>query len=351
MTPLPKNYASWNEAIPLPDAAAEAAAAARWDALAMPQGSLGALQTAVVRIAAAKGDANVTLGRRAVLVFCADNGVTRQGVAITPPSVTAAMARVIAAGRSAVGRMAEAARADVVAVDMGMFTRVDCAGLLDRRIADGTADFTFGPAMTRAQADAAVRAGAALAYELATAQGYGVLAAGEMGIGNTTTAATVLSAFLGLDPALAAGRGVGLSDEGLGRKVAAIRKGLSVNAPDPADALDVLHKVGGFDICGMCGAFLGGALARTPVLIDGVISAAAAVAAARLCPRVTPYLVASHVSAEPSAPGALSALGLTPLLSLGLRLGEGTGAMAALPLLDSALAVYHGLPLYSELGE
>ncbi len=344
-----ETFFAYDAAIPAPDEDAARATQAHWDALAMPQGSLGLLQGAVVRLAAAQGTADVRIRPRAVLVFCADNGVTAQGVACTPPEITAAMARVIAEGRSAVGRMAESAQTDVITADMGMFTRVDCAALRDCRISDGTKDCSLGPAMTREEAARAVEAGIRLAMEAIRERGCRLLATGEMGIGNTTTATATLCAFLGLSPQDAAGRGVGATDERLQKKINTIARALAVNAPDPEDALGTLAKVGGFDIAGMCGAFIGGALLRTPVLIDGVISAAAAVAAARLCPRVLPYMLASHVSAEPAAPHALRALGVTPLLQLNMRLGEGTGAVAAMPLLDAALAVYHGLPLYDEL--
>ena len=193
--------------------------------------------------------------------------------------------------------------------------------------------------MTRAQAERAILTGAELALEQKAA-GVGLLATGEMGIGNTTTSAAVACALLGGSPAEMTGRGAGLSDAGLERKLRAVETALAHNRPDPADPIDVLAKVGGFDIAGMCGIFLGGAAGRVPVLMDGFISTAAALCALRLCPGAGKAMLASHVSAEPAGRRLLDALGKRPLITAGMRLGEGTGAVAAIPLLDMALALY-----------
>lgn len=321
----------------------------RWDAVAKPAGSLGLLEALVTRLAGIKAGAEPRLDKRAALVLCADNGVLAQGVAQTPGEITAVMAQVIAAGRSAVGIMARLASADIIPVDMGMFRRVEAGNLLDRRVADGTADITRGPAMTRAQAERAVWIGVELVRDCKN-RGYDILATGEMGIGNTTTSSAVASVLLGIAPEQATGRGAGLSDEGLLRKIDAIERAIAVNAPDPGNALDVLAKLGGFDLAGLCGVFLGGALYRVPVLVDGFISATAALVAARLCPDAANYMLPSHASAEPASELVLAALGLNPMLRAGMRLGEGTGAVAALPLFDMALAVYRELPLLSEIG-
>lgn len=343
------DFAALNERILPPDGAAMARARARWDNLAKPVGSLGELESHLVRVAGLLGTEHVTFSRRAVLVFCADNGVTQSGVAATPASITATMARIIAQGRSAVGLMAKCAGADVFAVDMGMFTRVDEPNLLDCRIADGTRDMTQGPAMTREQAQRAIETGMELVREKKAA-GCGLLATGEMGIGNTTSAAAVAAALLNLAAAETTGRGAGLTDEGLCRKVAAVERALFINRPDPADALDVLARVGGFDIAAMAGAFLGGALHRVPILIDGVISAAAALVAVRLCPRAAVCMLPSHLSAEPAAARVFAALGLEPPIRAGLRLGEGTGAALMFPILDMALAAYEGLLTFADIG-
>ena len=325
--------------ITLPDEAARAQAHKRWSECAKPLGSLGALETAIEDIAALTGSAEVMLSPRAVLVLCADNGVVAQGVTQTDSSVTGKVADQLALGRTSVCRMAAVAHCRVAPADFGIRDFPGADGVLARRVGNGTADFTAGPAMTRRQAEQAIRYGIELARDEA-ARGTKLLAAGEMGIGNTTTAAAVAAVLLGRSPEEMTGRGAGLSDAGLERKIAAIRRGIEKNRPDAADALDVLGKVGGFDIAGMCGVFLGGALYGVPVLIDGFISAVAALCALRLCPRAGKAMLASHVSAEPAGQLVLDALGKTPLITAGLRLGEGTGAVAAMPLLDMALAVY-----------
>ena len=317
-------------------AAAEAARAEahrRWAAVAKPLGSLGLLEAAVEDAAALGQSTEVRFDTRAVLVLCADNGVVRQGVSQVDSS--------IAAGRSSVGQMAALAHCDVITVDMGMQKPVSGAELLERRIGAGTADITEGPAMTRAQAEQAVLTGAAL-VRTEQERGCTLLATGEMGIGNTTTSAAVACALLRQPARAMTGRGAGLSDAGLRRKRWAVDTALAVNRPDPADALDVLAKVGGFDLAGLCGVFLGGALYRVPVLMDGFISAVAALCALRLCPAAGAAVFASHVSAEPGHSAVLRALGKTPLIAAQMRLGEGTGAVAAMPLLDMALAVYRG---------
>lgn len=332
-----------------PDEAARAAAQTRWDACAKPLGSLGLLETAISDIAALTGAVDVRLDEKAVLVLCADNGVVARGVTQTGSEVTAAVARQLAAGRTAVCRMAARSNCRVVPVDMGIRDFPGCGGVLDRRVGSGTADFTVGPAMTRAQAEEAILAGAALVRE-EKERGTRLLAAGEMGIGNTTTASAIASVLLGLDAEEVTGRGAGLSDAGLARKLAAIREGIAVNAPDPNDALDVLAKLGGFDLAGMCGVFLGGAAYRVPVLIDGFPSSAAALVAARLCPAARGAMLASHVSAERAGRLVLDALGKKPLIAAELRLGEGTGAVAVMPLLDMALAVYREAYTFAEGG-
>lgn len=337
------------EQIEPPDEAARAAAQARWDACAKPLGSLGLLETAICDIAALTGSADVDISARAVIVLCADNGVVARGVTQTGSGVTAAVARQLALRRTSVCRMAALAHCRVVPVDMGIRDFSGCEGVLDRRIGNGTADLTQGAAMTRAQAEAAILTGLELAREEA-AHGARLLATGEMGIGNTTTSSAVASALLGVEPETVTGRGAGLSDEGLARKVAAIRDGIYVNQPDRNDALDVLAKLGGFDLAGMCGLFLGGALHHVPVLIDGFPSAVAALCAARLCPNARKAMLASHVSAEPAGAMVLRALGKKPLITAEMRLGEGTGAVAAMPLLDMALAVYREGYTFTEGG-
>ena len=335
--------------IPPPDEAARAAARRRWNARAKPLGGLGLLETAIEDAAALTGSADVDFGAKAALILCADNGVTRQGVTQTGSEVTAAVARQLALGRTSVCRMASVARCRVVPVDMGILDFAPCDGVLDRRVGNGTADVTERPAMTREQAERAILTGVELVRDEAE-RGTKLLAAGEMGIGNTTTAAAVASVLLGRPAEDVTGRGAGLSDAALARKIRAVRRAVSTNRPDASDAVDVLAKVGGFDLAGLCGVFLGGALYRVPVLLDGFPCAVAALCAARLCRNAVGAMLASHVSAEPAAALVLQALGKKPLISAEMRLGEGTGAVAAMPLLDMALAVYRDAYTFAEGG-
>ena len=321
----------------------------RWDSLAKPLGSLGLLEDMVTRIAALTGREEVTLPRRVLLVLCADNGVVAQGVSQSDSSVTAAVARALGEGRSTVSYMARPVRCRVVPVDLGMDGFPGAPGVLSRRVRNGTGDISLGPAMTREECLRAMETGVELAREQKEA-GASILLTGEMGIGNTTTSCAVVSVLLSLPPQELAGRGAGLSDAGLARKTAAIRRAIQVNSPDPGDPIDVLAKVGGLDLAGLCGLCLGGALYRLPVLLDGLIATAAALCAVRLCPPAGDALLASHLSAEPAARAVLEALGLSGPLCAGMRLGEGSGAVAALALLDLALAVYNSGNTFGRLG-
>ena len=336
------------QTITLPDDAARAAAHAHWAALAKPLGGLGDLETMIEDAAALTGSATPAFTCRAVLVLCADNGVVAQGVSQTDASVTRAVLENLVARRTSVCRMAAAAHCEVVPVDMGI-AGAPVSGAVDCRIAPGTADFTQGPAMTRAQAVQAIAAGIKLVRRQ-KAQGVQLLATGEMGIGNTTTSSAVASILLGRPVEEMTGRGAGLSDEGLHRKIAAIKRGIAVNLPDTADPLGALAALGGFDIAGLCGVFLGGALENVPVLMDGFISGVAALCAVRLCPAAAKAVFASHVSSEPAAHLVLEALAKRPLITANLHLGEGTGAVACLPLWDMALAVYDGCYSFTEGG-
>lgn len=335
---------SWNtllRQVTPPDEGARAAARRQWAACAKPLGSLGLLEDILTGMAALTGTAQLNLKPRAVLVLCADNGVVAQGVSQSGSEVTGIVARALAAGQSNVCRMAALADCEVLPVDMGIRDFAPVPGVQENRIGNGTADMTQGPAMTRQQAEQAILSGMELVKKQ-KARGIHLLATGEMGIGNTTTATAVACALLKETPEKLTGRGAGLSDAGLCRKRSAIERALSVNCPDPADPVDILAKVGGFDIAGLCGVFLGGALYGVPVLVDGAISAVAALCAIRLCPLADKAVFVTHQSAEPAGALLLQALGKRPLITAGMRLGEGTGAVAALPLLDMALAVYRG---------
>lgn len=341
-----------------PSEQARAEAKARWMACAHPLGSLGLLETMVEDMAALLETPEIDIQQKEVLVFCADHGVVAQGVSQSDSSVTTAIVHGLAAGRTAVCKMAERAGCRVIPVDMGVRDLPPTEGVLSRRVGNGTGDFTLGPAMTREQAALAIRYGMELAEERKN-QGTGLLATGEAGIGNTTASTAMACVWTGLPPEKLTGRGAGLSDEGLRRKISAVQKALEVNRPEANDPLDVLSKVGGFDIAAMCGAFLGGARYGVPVLADGFISSVAALCALRLCPAAEKAVFASHVSAEPAGKLMLELLGKKTLLSAGMRLGEGTGAVAVMPLLDMALSVYRdsytfaecGIEAYQPLGE
>ena len=311
----------------------------RWDSIAKPLHSLGLLEDLVVQIAGIQETADVCIDRRCALVFCGDHGVVRKGVSQTDSSVTALVAKSITEGTANINLMASAAGTDVTSVDMGMLTAVP--GTVDRHVGRGTADITEGPAMSRSQAEAAVAAGMEQMKDLSD-QGYRIAVIGEMGIGNTTAASAVTSVLLGLPPEEVTGRGAGLSDAGLRRKIAAIRQAVQVNAPDPGDPLDVLAKLGGFELAGMAGAFLGGLKYHIPVIPDGMIPAASALVAARIDPAVTDAVLPGPVSKEPADRLILDSLGLIPVIHAQTALGEGTGGVLLLPLLDMALKVYDG---------
>ena len=311
----------------------------RWDSIAKPLHSLGLLEDLVVRIAGTQGTPDVRIDRRCALVFCGDHGVVRKGVSQTGSEVTAIVAKSIAEGTGNINLMASSANADVLAVDMGMLTRVP--GTMDRHVGSGTADITEGPAMSREQAEKAVAAGIDMMKTLSE-QGYRIAVIGEMGIGNTTAASAVTSVLLGLPPEEVTGRGAGLSDAGLRRKIAAIRRAVEVNCPDADDPMDVLAKLGGFELAGMTGAYLGGLKYHIPTIPDGMIPAASALLASRMNSEVTDTLLPGPVSKEPADRLILDSLGLEPVICAQTALGEGTGGILLLPLLDMALKVYNG---------
>lgn len=327
----------------------EHASRARWDSLAKPLGSLGLLEDAVVQIAALTESADISLNNRALLVLCADNGVVVQGVTQCDSSVTATVVCALGMGTSTVNYMARTANCRVIPVDMGILDFPGASGVLDRRVRNGTGDITQGQAMSRTECIRAIETGMELVREQKAA-GADILATGEMGIGNTTTSSAVASVLLGLPPVEVTGRGAGMSDAGLARKIAAIERAVQMNQPAPADPVDVLAKVGGLDLAGLCGVFLGGAKYKVPVLVDGFISAAAALCAARFWPEAKRAMLASHISAEPAGRLVLDALGLKPLITAEMHLGEGSGAVAALPLLDMALAVYSSGHTFEKMG-
>ena len=319
----------------------------RWDHVAKPLHSLGRLEELIVRIAGIQQTADVRIDKRCALVFCADHGVVAQGVTQSASDVTALVAQSIAEGTANINLMASVSGTDVFAVDMGMLSPV--AGTIDRHIVRGTQDLSQKPAMSRSQAEAAVQTGIDLVQEMKQ-RGYRLIATGEMGIGNTTASTAMACALLGFAPEELTGRGAGLSDAGLMRKRQAIAGALQHHQPQADDPMDVLSKVGGLEIAGMTGAFLGGMKHGIPVIIDGVISAVAALTAARICPAAAECMLPSHMSREPAMARIMEELNLHPILRADMALGEGTGAVALIPMLDMALKVYHGPHTFDELG-
>ena len=325
------------------DAAAMAAAKQHWDGLGKPLGSLGRLEKALIQIAGIQRTGDVHIDRKALVIMCADNGVVEEGVTQCGQEVTATVAENFLDEKSCVAIMCRRAGTKICPVDIGM--AVDTPRVEKRKIAYGTKNMAKEPAMTREQAVAAIEVGIAKAEEL-HAQGYEMLATGEMGIGNTTTSSAMTAVYLGLDVETVTGRGAGLSSHGLQRKIHAIKQAIAVNQPDPEDPLDVLAKVGGLDIAGMCGLFLGGAAQQMPVVMDGFISQVAALTAMRRVPECADYILASHVSEEPGANILLKALEKDAFLTCGMRLGEGSGAVALFPILDFASDIYHKMSTF-----
>jgi nicotinate-nucleotide--dimethylbenzimidazole phosphoribosyltransferase len=332
------------------DAAAMDAARARQASLTKPPGSLGVLEEVSVRLAGIAGTSPAPYPRRAaVAVFAADHGVVASGVTPWPQEVTTAMVENFRAGGAAVNVLARQAGADVVVVDIGVASDVKEDDVVwARKVRPGTADLSVGPAMTRAEAAAAVGTGVRVAEELVRA-GYDVVATGDMGIGNTTASACLIAHLAGRPAAEITGRGTGIDDAMLAHKTAVVGDAVA-RVPAGADALDVLAEVGGLEHAGLAGLLLGAAAHRVPVVLDGVIAGAAALVAQALAPAVVDHCFAGHRSVEPGHAAALAALGLRPLVDLDLRLGEGSGAVLALPLVRSAAAVLRDMATFDDAG-
>jgi nicotinate-nucleotide--dimethylbenzimidazole phosphoribosyltransferase len=331
------------------DAAVAVRAQERLDKKTKPRRSLGRLEELACRLAAIHGSAEPPLPARAVVVMAADHGVAEEGVSAYPQAVTAQMVKNFLTGGAAINVLARQQGARVVVADLGTREPVALPQVRDCRLGPGTANFTRGPAMSRAAAVRAVEIGIGLAAEL-SAEGVGLLAVGDMGIGNTTAASAVTAVLTGRPPGHVTGRGTGIDDERLRLKIDAVERALAVNRPDPADALDVLARVGGFEIAGLAGAMLGAAARRVPVLLDGFITGSAALAAVGLCPAAGDYLIASHRSVEPGHAAILERLGQRPLLDLDLRLGEGTGAVLAMSLAEAALRILREMATFEAAG-
>jgi len=331
------------------DQAAMQAARARQDDLTKPRGSLGQLEDISVKIAGITGEVRPKLTHKVVTTMAGDHGVVAEGVSAYPSEVTPQMVMNFVFGGAAINVFSQHVGARVIIVDMGVASELDHPAVVNKKIALGTQNMAHGPAMTREQAIQAIEAGAAV-VEAELEKGLDILATGDMGIGNTTPSAAIAAALTGRSVEEITGRGTGVDDEGLQRKITAIQKALDVNQPNAEDGLDILAKVGGFEIGGLAGAILAAAAHRVPVVIDGFISTAAAMIAVSLAPQTRDYLIAAHRSQELGHQIMLEWLGTTPLLNLGLRLGEGTGAALAISLIQAACKILDEMATFSEAG-
>jgi nicotinate-nucleotide--dimethylbenzimidazole phosphoribosyltransferase len=331
------------------DRSGELPAQQHLDSLTKPRGSLGKLEELACRIAVIQGQVPPRLGRKILYVFAADHGITAEGISAYPREVTAQMTRNFVSGGAAINVLARHCGAEVHVVDVGVDGDLDgLSGLRCAKIRHGTANFAAGPAMSRVEARRAVDSGIELSRE--AAENVFLLGAGEMGIGNTSSAAAVFCALSGAAPAAVVGRGTGIDDATLARKIAAVEQGLRLNQPDADDPLDILAKVGGLEIAAMTGLILGGVARRIPVVLDGFVSASAALLAQRLSPHVRDFLFASHLSAEKGHRLMLENLGLPPVLDLQMRLGEGTGACLLMGMLEAATKLMREMATFESAG-
>ena len=328
------------------DEAAMSAARARQAQLAKPPGSLGRLEELSVQLAGITGKVQCTIEKKHLLVFAADNGVVEEGVSSAPQSVTLQQTVNLTRAKTGASVLAKHFGCGITVCDVGVNADIAEKAVLNRKIAYGTKNIAQGPAMTREQALTAIRTG----MELAQSTDADVLGVGEMGIGNTTTSSAVLAVLLNAEVEDVTGRGGGITDESFRKKKDVIRRAIAVNHPDRSDVVDVLAKVGGFDIAAMCGAFLGAAATQRPVVIDGFISAVAALCAVRLCPNVRGYLIPSHASYEIGYRLAMDAMELQPMLLLEMRLGEGSGCPLAFEILSAACAVMNHMATFDQAG-
>ena len=329
---------------------ARAKARTRLECLTMPRWALGRLMDLAEDLAGMTGSLQPQVSRRVIVTMAGDHGVTREGVSLYPSEVTAQMVHNFARGGAGINALARTARASVLIVDMGVAGDLSALErekkIVSRKIAPGTENFAKGAAMTREQARQSVETGIEIALDMA--ERADIVGTGDMGIGNTTPSAAIACALTGLAPDAIAGRGTGLNEEQRKKKVAVIEEGIKINRPDANDALDVLSKVGGFEIGGIAGLILGAAAMRKPVIIDGFISTAAALVARGLCPQAMDFVVASHLSEEQGHALMLKALNKRALLDLNLRLGEGTGAALAMNLVEAAARVLSEVATFQE---
>ncbi|MDA8240475.1 MAG: nicotinate-nucleotide--dimethylbenzimidazole phosphoribosyltransferase [Nitrospiraceae bacterium] len=325
-------------------------AQAHLDNLTKPPGSLGRLEEFARRIVAITENRSPVLNRKVVFTFAGDHGVVDEGVSAYPREVTSQMVFNFLSGGAGINVLARHAGAKVVVIDIGVdYDFAGTEGLMALKVVKGTKNFMVGPAMTRDEATRCIETGIELAGDYAK-KDYKIFGTGDMGIGNTTPSSAIVSVITRKPVAEVTGKGTGISDESLARKIKVIEEGIRINQPDPKDAVDVLAKVGGAEIGGIAGLILGAAAHRIPVVVDGFISTAGALVAYRLCPTVSDYLFAAHNSVEQGHRTMLEAMGLSPILDLNLRLGEGTGAALAMTLIEAGLKIYKEMATFGEAG-
>ncbi len=327
-----------------------------WDSVAHPLDGLGALEEDICRIAAAQGRVLPDITKKALLIFCADNGVVSEGVSQCGSDVTFKVAELMGQRKSSVGIMTQGYPVDIITVDTGIDSDESIDGVIEHKIRRGSGNIMKEAAMSEEECLKAIECGTEMVHELAK-QGYGIIATGEMGIGNTTTSTAVLCALSGLGPEQVTGRGAGLSDEGLAKKIAVIKKALSFHQLDCTPgviskeyAFKVLRSLGGFDIAALTGTFIGGAMYKVPVVADGLISAVAALCAEYIAPGCSSYMLASHNGKERGCEAVLAKLKLHPVIDADLALGEGSGAVLLLPMLDMAMNLYKAGTAFGNTG-
>jgi nicotinate-nucleotide--dimethylbenzimidazole phosphoribosyltransferase len=332
------------------DEKAMAEAIGRQDSLTKPQGSLGQLESLSIQVAGITGDSRPRIKHKIIFTLAGDHGVAKEGVSAYPSEVTPQMVYNFLQGGAGINVLAQHAGIKVVVADLGVATALERhPDLRDKKVARGTQNMVSGPAMTHQEAIRSIEAGIELVKD-ELPKGIDILGTGDMGIGNTTSSSAITALITGVEVSKVTGRGTGLNDVGWKRKVNIIQRSLDVNRPDPKDPIDVLSKVGGFEIGGIAGVILAGAKNRIPVVIDGFVSGAAALIATSLSPQVKPYLIASHQSAEMGHKILLEYLGLKPLLNLDLRLGEGTGAALGIFLVEASLRILDEMATFAEAG-
>ncbi|MFA5576343.1 MAG: nicotinate-nucleotide--dimethylbenzimidazole phosphoribosyltransferase [Tissierellaceae bacterium] len=320
----------------------------KWDKMLKPLGSLGKLEEVTIKIAGIMGKSHNRIDKKAIVVMSSDNGVVEEGVSAAPQFFTRVLTESMPKGITGVATLGKFTNTDIITVDLGVIGEIEDPRVINRKISHGTRNFTKGPAMTYEQAVKSIEIGIELGDRL-YGEGYDILGTGEIGIGNTTSSAAVLSVLANLEVDITCGKGAGLTEEQYINKKSVIIKGIETNKPNREDPIDVISKLGGYDIGGMCGLFLSAAKNKRPIVADGFISTVAALCAVKLSPLVKEYIIASHLSAEPGAIQVMEELGLSPMLNLDMRLGEGSGCPLAFQIIEAGLYSLENMATFEEV--